>query len=167
MTRHQKKPLNHYISPQDNYQIFINRSGNAWYPRYYYYINGQKCNALGQTQQDPGYDSNNLLGQFVPISYNPKQTIPIEPAEPPRSRSKKKLYPGLSNLSSSQNLNLIKWQQQNTILNNSRKRIFNNQPNQWDKKNHYNNIYPPSPKPFPYPSNSYIIPNKKYQLWYA
>ena len=164
MTRHHKKSLNHYISPRDNYQIFINRSGNAWYPRYYYYINGQKCNALGQTQLDPGYDSNNLLGQFVPISYNPNQTIPILPSNAPRSGGKKKLYPGLSNLSSSQNLNLIKWQQQNSILNNSRKRIFNNESN---KKKHYSQIYPPTPKAFPYPSNTYIIPNKKHYLWYA
>lgn len=159
MTNKHKK-LNNQNSTMDNFQIYTNRSGNSWYPRNYFYNNGIRSDAFGRIPGDPGFQPFPSPGtQYFPITYSPNQAIPIYPSSAPRKGPKKsKRYPGLSNLSSSQNLNLEKQKIQNSVDNLSRQRIFNNKRNKWDRRNHYSFNYPPTPRPPPNPSIQYIIP---------
>lgn len=158
MSRHNKtRPLDS-LSPPEDYKIYINRSVNSFYPRFYYYKNGLRSDALGRTVNDTGFQPQNTRGQFVPITYSPEQAAPIQPSNRPRFGGKKKLHPCLADLSASQLLGLQKKDIENTVSNNSRRRILAGKRNQWDRHNHFSRVFPPTPKPAPNPSSSYVIP---------
>lgn len=148
------------LSTPDNYQIYQGSSINGSIKRNYYYINGVKCNALGQISGDPGYNINNRKGEHVPISYpNYKQNI--------RTSGKKKKYPQLWGLSSSDLLQLQKQNIENSVGNKTRENINTNKRTKWEKKNHFSHNYPPTPSFPPYPSNRYIIPTSHRKVYYV
>lgn len=148
------------LSTPDNYQIYQGRSINGSVTRNYYYINGVKCNAFGQVLGDPGYNPNNRNGEHVPVSY-PLYNQSI------KSSGKKKKYPQLWGLSSSDVLALQKQNIQNSVRNKTRQNIDDNNRTKWEKKKHFSHIYPPTPSLPPYPSNRYIIPTSYRRVYYV
>ena len=89
------------LSTPDSYKIYQGKSISGCITRNYYYINGIKCDAFGQTINDPGYNPNNKQGQHVPVSYsNTNKHI--------RTSGKKKRHPEIFGLSSSETLEIKK-----------------------------------------------------------
>ena len=148
------------LSTPDNYQIYQGKSINGSITRNYYYINGVKCNAFGQVLGEPGYNPNNRRGEHVPVSY------PIENQTIRRSGKKKK-YPQLWGLSSSDVLALQKQNIENSVRNKTRQNIDSNRRTKWEKKNHFSHHYPPTPSLPPYPSNRYIIPTSYRKVYHV
>ena len=164
-----KKNLDH-LSTNDNYQIYTNKSANSWYTRNYFYKNGIKSDAFGRVYGDPGYQPEPSKGtQYYPVSYSPRQAsvLPNNTTPPNKVGKKFKHYYGLSNLSSSQNLDIQKQKIENSNNNQARNRIFNNKRTNGDKKNHFSRNYPPSPSLPPYPSNIYNIPSNFTKAYYT
>ena len=148
------------LSTPDNYQIYQGRSLNGSVTRNYYYINGIKCNAFGQVMGETGFNPDNKQGQHVPISYSTRK-------EKIRTSGKKKQYPELWGLSSSESLEIKKKTIENSVRNNTRQNIRSNRRTKWEKKNHFSHSYPPSPSLPPYPSNEYIIPTSYRKIYYV
>ena len=89
------------LSTHDSYKIYQGESISGCITRNYYFINGVKCDAFGRTIGEPGYNPNNKQGQHVPVSY------PIINQQI-RTSGKKKQYPEIFGLSSSEILEIKK-----------------------------------------------------------
>ena len=148
------------LSTPDNYKIYHGESISGCITRNYYYINGVKCDAFGQTVGDPGYNPNNKQGQHVPVSY------PIINQQI-RTSGKKKQHPEIFGLSSSEMLEIKKKSIENSVRNQTRQNIKSNKRTVWEKKHHFSRNYPPTPVLPPYPSNIYIIPTSYRKIYYV